>query len=936
MAIELEKLLVSLGVDRSGFTAGLNQASGQARAWGSVVTGIFQGVGQAAFRLSVDAVRGMVREIDKSIDAASDLNESVNKTTVVFGQSAKEVLAWSNTTADAMGISQRAALEYAGTLGNLFVSQGVNRAEAAEMSKTLIELAADQASFNNIAGGTPAVLDDFNSGVVGQYEPLRKYGIVMSEANVQQKAMQMGLAATAKEITEQDKVRARQAMIVEQSATAMGDFARTADGAANAQRRVDAQLENYRTMAGKIFLPFREQTLGILADVLQNMAPYAENIMNQFALGLARGIVAITPVLAQLAQLFTFWLKPGSPPRLLPDLTKWGIGAANAYLSGWTQADFGIFSALANSVRGALTGLVSTGSLPEGGLFGAILGSRSALATAVAEFAATGRVSEQTFAAIRNSAGEAGQSIEGLARAYFGLQAATDEARQAQAELTAVQDRYNNAIAPISGELGEIDRRRQEITDRKRIDDLKRTIASRGATADEKELANLELRQIELRRQQGALEAERDTAVEAAQDKLTAAQAAQEQAQIALDLQRESIAQQQEYNSLLSERMNFERQMAAEAKQAADAIRTAQEQAQRQAEQLTDAQLAYRMAVADTPGQIAILRDELAKYNPQQVEYWQTLTQIQRLEEGLAKQRAASGGGGLLPEIPPIELPDMTALNEASAGVTALIDAIRGLMEGMGLLPKTTKPSLDETAGYVTNFGTETKTETETWGGEWTGLLRAAQAGASGDWGAFWTEIDRIYYQSSTGLYTTAETQIHKFMILLAKNNGDIKLTWEQTWDEIKATNDIKRQEALTAITDWLADVATAMYNGGEEMVMGIWRGFEVGWGKFGTWISGLTMPWDSWELPSWLQRNSPSELEQSLTGTADALREIQGLGGLRALGAGAGASVGGNTTVNYSPVINVGAGADVAAVEGAVRRAGDDFIRQWRARGNG
>lgn len=911
MAIELEKLLVSLGVDRTGLTAGLNQASGQARAWGNVVTGIFQGVGQAAFRLSVDAVRGMVREIDKSIDAASDLNESMNKTSVVFGQSAKEVLAWSNTTADALGQSQRQALEAAGTFGNLFTSLGLTRKEAAGMSMGLVTLASDLASFNNIS--PDEALLKLRAGIVGETEPLRTLGVNLSAVAVEAKAMEMGLASSSKALTEQDKVMARYALILQMTSNAQGDFARTADGAANAQRRVDAQLDNYRVMAGRIFLPFREQTLGILADVLERMGPYAENIMNQFALGLARGIVAITPVLVQLAQLFTFWLKPGSPPRLLPDLTKWGIGAANAYLSGWTQADFSIFSALANSVRGALTGLVSTGSMPEGGLFGAILGSRSALATAVAEFASTGRVSEQTFASIRSSAGEAGQSIEGLARAYFGLQAATDEARQAQAELTAVQDRYNNAIAPISGELGEIDRRRQEITDRKRIDDLKRTIASRGATADEKELANLELRQIELRRQQGALEAERDTAVEAAQDKLTAAQAAQEQAQIALELQRESIAQQQEYNSLLSERMNFERQMAAEAKQAADAIRTAQEQAQRQADQLTDAQLAYRMAVADTPGQIAILRDELAKYNPAQVEYWQTLTQIQRLEESLAKSRAA-GGGGLLPEIPPLELPDLGALGEASEGVSALGDAMRGLVEALGLVPKSTSKSLEETAGYVTDFGTETKTETETWGGEWVGLLKAAQALATKDWETFWIEIDNIYYKSSTGLYTTAETEIHKFMLLLAENNGDIKKSWEQTWDEIKATNDTKREEALTAITDWLADVGTAMYEGGKTIVGGFWLAFEEGWTEFGTWIDGLTMPWDDWTWPDFSQDSGSSRSGRSL------------------IGAGAGAG----TTVNYSPVINVGAGADVAAVEGAVRRAGDDFIRQWRARGNG
>ena len=49
--------------------------------------------------------------------------------------------------------------------------------------------------------------------------------------------------------------------------------------------------------------------------------------------------------------MFEEWLTPGSPPKLLPDLTIWGTGAADAYLEGWTKADFGIMNDLAGKLE---------------------------------------------------------------------------------------------------------------------------------------------------------------------------------------------------------------------------------------------------------------------------------------------------------------------------------------------------------------------------------------------------------------------------------------------------------------------------------------------------------------------------------------------------------------------------------------------------------
>lgn len=136
-----------------------------------------------------------VRGIETVLGAASDLTEEINKTAVVFGDSGDDVVAWSKTLADSFGISQRAALEAAGTFGNMLVPMGFARGEAAQMSKRMVELAGDMASFNN---ASPAeTLDALRAGLAGETEPLRRYGVFLNEGRIQTEAFNLGLTKHA-------------------------------------------------------------------------------------------------------------------------------------------------------------------------------------------------------------------------------------------------------------------------------------------------------------------------------------------------------------------------------------------------------------------------------------------------------------------------------------------------------------------------------------------------------------------------------------------------------------------------------------------------------------------------------------------------------------------------------------------------------------------
>lgn len=188
-----------------------------------------------------------------TIDAASDLDESMNKVDVVFGDSAAAVQKFAKSSAKSLGQSRVQALAATGTFGNLFRSLKLTEKQSANMSTSLVGLASDMASFNNV--DPQEALDALRAGLVGETEPLKRFGVNMNEATLKAKAMALGLADGKKPLDANVKAQAAYALILEQTSLAQGDFARTSTGLANSQRIAAARFEDTKARIGKAFLP---------------------------------------------------------------------------------------------------------------------------------------------------------------------------------------------------------------------------------------------------------------------------------------------------------------------------------------------------------------------------------------------------------------------------------------------------------------------------------------------------------------------------------------------------------------------------------------------------------------------------------------------------------------------------------------------------------
>lgn len=218
-----------------------------------------------------------------AFDAASDTNESMSKVKTVFGKAAKDIDTFSRTAARSLGLSRQEALDAAGTFGNMFTQLGIGTPVAADMSKQMIQLATDLGSFHN--ADITDVIEAQSSAFRGEYDSLQKFIPTINAATVEQKALELTGKKTTKELTDQEKALAVQKLMMEGAGAATGDFARTADGAANKQRIMTAQVKDAAAELGDRLLPIGQKVITFFSDLAGRFGDLSPKMQNFILIG---------------------------------------------------------------------------------------------------------------------------------------------------------------------------------------------------------------------------------------------------------------------------------------------------------------------------------------------------------------------------------------------------------------------------------------------------------------------------------------------------------------------------------------------------------------------------------------------------------------------------------------------------------------------------
>ncbi len=238
---------------------GFNKIAGFAKlALGAVVVQQFAQAGMAAVRF------------------ASGVEEMQAKSSVVFGQFAGEVRSALGEFGDEVGRSTFELEGMASSIQDTFVPMGFARGEAAKLSVELTKLAVDVASFNNASD--TETMAAFQSALVGNHETVRRFGIVITEATLQQELYRMGVKENAQDVDNATKVQARMNLILAGTTDAHGDAARTADSFANRSKALQAQLDELLVAVLTPLLPTLADTVKGLTDGAKALTEFLEAI----------------------------------------------------------------------------------------------------------------------------------------------------------------------------------------------------------------------------------------------------------------------------------------------------------------------------------------------------------------------------------------------------------------------------------------------------------------------------------------------------------------------------------------------------------------------------------------------------------------------------------------------------------------------------------
>jgi len=351
MATKLGDALLYLGADDDKLKRDLDGAEKKTKGWGATMTGIAQGFGMGIFGAISSGIQGAFSTIGESIGLASDFGETVSKVRTLFGDSAAGIEEWAATSISALRLTSQESLDAVGTMGNMFMQMGVATKEAAAMSQSMVQLAADIASFHNVEGGAVEVSEALQAAYRGEYDSLQRYIPLINAAAVEQRALADTGKAAASELTAQEKALAVYNLTIEGAGAAVGDAARTGESFAGAMTIVNKYWTEFKTLLGETLLPILTPLVAKIAELANDYLPVLADYLR----------TSVIPAFEAWAENFDSWWAEHGQPFLDEIEQMWqDIVAAATLAMGETETEFGLNLESMNAIAEVLGTQIGT------------------------------------------------------------------------------------------------------------------------------------------------------------------------------------------------------------------------------------------------------------------------------------------------------------------------------------------------------------------------------------------------------------------------------------------------------------------------------------------------------------------------------------------------------------------------------------------------
>ena len=241
------QIALELGIDSSQI---VNQLTGASNKAAKQATTIFSGFGKKIVAgLSIAAVAKFTKDC---IEVGSNVTEVQNVVDTAFKDLSWQADQWASNAMTNFGLSELSAKKYMGVFGQMSNAMGITGKAALDMAENVTGLTGDVASFYNLS--TDEAYTKLKSIWTGETETLKDLGVIMTQTNLDQYALNNGFGKTTAKMTEQEKVMLRYQYVTSALSNATGDFVKTQDSWANQTRILTLRFQQLKASLGKGFI----------------------------------------------------------------------------------------------------------------------------------------------------------------------------------------------------------------------------------------------------------------------------------------------------------------------------------------------------------------------------------------------------------------------------------------------------------------------------------------------------------------------------------------------------------------------------------------------------------------------------------------------------------------------------------------------------------
>lgn len=263
------QIALELGIDSSQI---VNQLTGASNKAAKQATSIFSGMGKKiAAGLSIAAFTKFTKDC---LEVGSNVTEVQNVVDTAFKDLSGQADQWASNAMTNFGLSELSAKKYMGVFDQMSNAMGITGQAALDMAEDVTGLTGDVASFYNL--GTDEAYTKLKSIWTGETETLKDLGVVMTQTNLDQYALNNGFGKTTAKMTEQEKVMLRYQYVTSALSNATGDFVKTQDSWANQTRILSLRFEQLKASLGKGFIALFTPILRGLNNVLAGLQKVAD------------------------------------------------------------------------------------------------------------------------------------------------------------------------------------------------------------------------------------------------------------------------------------------------------------------------------------------------------------------------------------------------------------------------------------------------------------------------------------------------------------------------------------------------------------------------------------------------------------------------------------------------------------------------------------